>query len=111
MKIENNGTGYAITRDDGTVIELTWNEVSLLHNMMDKGTLRSNIAEAVDALTEDLKIDPEKFEDGTDGFIEEIFKCFEDDVEETGQQPDEDEIKERILDEAKWYDGVLIEED
>lgn len=111
MKIENAGTGYTITRDDGTVIELTWNEASLLHNMMDKDTLRSNIAEAVDALTEDMKIDPEKFDDGTDGFIEEIFTCFEDDVEQTGQQPDEDEIKERILDEAKWYDGVLIEED
>lgn len=112
MKIEKNErNGYTITRDDGTIIELTANEVSLLRTRSTKDDLRDNITYAIEDLRDDGKIDPEKFDDGTDGFIEEIFTCFEDDVEQTGRLPDEDEIKERILDEAKWYDGVLIEED
>lgn len=110
MKIENNGTGYVLHRDDGTVIELTWNEVSLLHNHMNSDTLRSNIADTIETMTDLGEIDPEKFDGGLEGFIEEIFTCFEDEVECTGRIPDADEIEERIRDEARWYDGVLIEE-
>lgn len=110
MKIENAGTGYTITRDDGTVIELTWNEVSLLvnHNLLD--TLRSAIESVVDNMDGDT-IDTSAYDGGQDGFIEMIYECFSDDVECEGRIPDDDAIEERILDEARWYDGILIEED
>lgn len=111
MKIENNGTGYAITRDDGTVIELTWNEVSLLVNRNLLDTLRSNVADAIDTLTDLGEIDPEKFDGGLEGFIEEITSCFSDDVECEGRVPDIEDIEDRIRDEARWYDGVLIGEE
>lgn len=110
MKIENNGTGYAITRDDGTVIELTWNEVSLLvnHNLLD--TLRSAIESVVDSMEGD-SIDTSAYDGGQDAFVDMIFDCFSDDVECEGRIPDDDAIEERILDEAEYYDGVRIEED
>ena len=111
MKITNNGTGYVIHRDDGTTIQLTWNEVSLLHNHMNSDTLRSNVEEAMGALAEDGQINPDAFPGGFDEFVTEICGCFADDVECTGAIPDDDEIQDRILDEARWYDGVLTEEE
>lgn len=110
MKIENNGTGYTITRDDGTVIVLTANEVSLLTNRSTLDSLRSAIGYVVDDMEGD-RIDTSAFDGGRDAFIDEIFECFSDDVECTGKIPDDDEIEERIRDEARWYDGVLIEEE
>lgn len=108
---KNERNGYTITRDDGTIIELTANEVSLLRTLSTKDDLRDNITYAIEDLKDEGKIDPDQFDGGMDGFVEEICKCFEDDVEQTGQLPDEDELKERILDEAEWYDGVLSDED
>ena len=111
MKIEKNDrNGYTITRDDGTVIQLTANEVSLIVDRNRIDSLVSAIAYVVDQLDGD-RIDTSVFEGGRDGFIDDISMSLCDDVECTGTIPDDDEIEEKILDEARWYDGMLIGEE
>lgn len=108
MKIEKNErNGYTITRDDGTIIELNANEVSLLVNRNLLDTLRSAIESVVDSMEGDT-IDTSAYDEGRDGFIDMIYDCFSDDVECEGRIPDDDTIEERILDEAEYYDGVKI---
>lgn len=117
MKIEiNEQNGYTIERDDGTVIQLTANEVSLIVNKNLLHTLRCAIESVVDKMTGDT-LNPEAFEDdefgtGAEGIVNYIYDAYSDDVETTGILPDDDDIEERIFDEiGAYYEGVLIEEE
>ena len=115
MKIEKNErNGYTISRDDGTTVVLTANEVSLIVNQNLLETLRYAIEGVVDNMTGD-SLNPEAFEDedygtGADGIVAYIFECYSDDVQMTGILPDDDDIEERILDEiGAYYEGVVID--
>ena len=111
MKITKTDKTYTIERDDGTVVVLSLNEVNLLVNNFNLDTLRDSIEYVVDQMIEDGEIDIDAYEDGKDAFIDEIYECFSDDVEQGCGNPDDDKIKETIYDEAKYYDGMLVDDD
>ena len=109
MKIYKRENKYVIERDENTVIELTANEASLLVSIFNKDSLREAIEYKLTDMIGDT-INIEAYEDGYDAFVTEIYECFEDNVEQEGKLPDDDEIEERILDEARYYDGMLIDD-
>lgn len=111
MRIYKEENAYVIERDADTVIRLTANEASLLVNIFNKDSLREAVDYALDQLIDNGDINIDAYEDGREDFVSSICDYYSDDVEQTGSIPDEEEIEEHILDEAKWYDGMLNEED
>lgn len=113
MKITLNKENrtYSIERDDGTVVELTINEVNLLVVTFNKDSLRDAVVYVLDRMVEEGEINIDAYEDGADSFVDEICECFNDEVEMTGQLPDDEEIETKIGDEARWHDGMLPEEE
>lgn len=110
MEIKKSGNNYIIERNDGTSVELTCNEVSLLVNNFNLDTLRDSVGYVIDGMIDDGEIDIDAYEDGKDAFIDEIYECFSDDVEQGCGIPDDDKIKEVIYDEARYYDGMIVDE-
>ena len=93
---------YTITRDDGTTIELTANEVSLLMNQMQKDTLRERIEDAVNDMDGDT-IDMSKYEYTREEFIDEIFADLEEEID-YGNAVSDDDITDKITDVADVYE-------
>ena len=96
---------YTITRADGTTIELTANEVSLLMNQMQKDTLRSRIEDAVNDMDGDT-IDMSKYEYTREEFIDEIFLDLEDEID-YGNFVSDDDITDKITDTADFYEMCI----
>lgn len=111
MEIKKNGNNYTIERDDGSTVTLNLNEVNLLVNNFNLDTLRDSIEYVLDDMIEDGEINIDAYEDGKDSFIDEIYECFSDDVEQGCGNPDDDKIKEVIYDEARYYDGMIVDDD
>lgn len=110
MEIKKNGHDYIIERNDGTSVKLTCNEVSLLVNNFNLDTLRDSIGYVLNDMIEDGEINIDAYEDGKDAFIEEVYDYLESDVEQGCGIPDDDKIKEVIYDEARYYDGMIVDE-
>lgn len=103
MEIKRNGSTYIVERDDGTSVELSCYEVSLLINYVGKEGLRSQIGERLDVLAEDDGFDLDKYEGTREEFIEEIFVDFEDEID-YGNSVDDDDIDDKIRDLADYYE-------
>lgn len=89
----------------GTLI-LTANEMSFLFNQFAKIGLRDSIGYMVDKLNGD-QIDIERYPDGDrEDFIDEVFTDLEDEVD-YGNMPDDDDIEEKIIDTASYYDMCI----
>lgn len=111
MKVTKNGTTYIIHRDDGTEVALTSAEVVALRDFDNDDSLRTAVEYVLRDVVDDGEINVDAFEGGFGGYVDEICNCFEDFAEENGRIPDDDEIREKILDEARYYDGMLTEEE
>ena len=96
---------YTITRDDGTTIELTASEVSLLMNQMQKDTLRERIEDAVNDMDGDT-IDMSKYEYTREEFIDEIFADLEEEID-YGNAVSDDNITDKINDVANFYEMCI----
>ena len=96
---------YTITRADGTAIELTANEVSLLMNQMQKDTLRERIEDAVNDMDGDT-IDMGKYEYTREEFIDEIFVDLEEEID-YGNAVSDDDITDKINDVANFYEMCI----
>lgn len=103
MEIKRNGNNYIIERNDGTSVELTCNEVSLLVNFFGKEGLRSQIGERLDFAVEDNGLDLDKYDGTRDEFIDEIFVDFEDEID-CGNSVDDSDIDDKICDLAEFYE-------
>ena len=99
-RVENT---YIIERNDGTSVELTCNEVSLLVNFVGKEGLRAQIADRVDFAVDEDGLNLDKYEGTHEEFIEEIFVDFEDEVD-CGNSVDDDDIDDKIRDLADFYE-------
>ena len=108
MEIKKNGNNYIIERNDGTSVELTCNEVSLLVNFFGKEGLRAQIADRVDNAIADEGLNLDKYEGTREEFEEEIFVDLEDEID-YGNSVSEEFIDERIRDTADCYE--LYEEE
>lgn len=108
MEIKKNGHDYIIERNDGTSVELTCNEVSLLVNFVGKEGLRAQIADRVDNAIADEGLNLDKYEGTREEFEEEIFVDLEDEID-CGNSVSDEYIDERIRDTASTYD--LYEEE
>lgn len=93
---------YSITRQDGTVITLTANEVSLLANQMNKHDLRERIEDSVKDASEDW-LNMEAYPYSYEEFIDEIYTDLEDEIDYGNSVSDED-IEDKIADTADFYE-------
>lgn len=110
MEIKRNGNNYIIERNDGTSVELTCNEVSLLVNFFGKEGLRAQIGERVDNAIDDEGLDLGKYEGTREEFEEEIFVDFEDEVD-CGNSVDDSDIDDKIRDLADFYELCTDDDD
>ena len=102
MNIKREGTQYIITRDDGTTVNLTCNEVSLLINHVGKEGLRSQIEDRIASADGDW-IDLSRYPFLREEFVEEIFVDLEDEID-YGNSVDDDTIDDKIADLSSYYD-------
>ena len=109
MEIKRNENNYTIERNDGTSVELTFNEVSLLVNFFGKEGLRSQIGECLDFAVEENGLDLDKYEGTREEFIEEIFVELEDEVD-CGNSVSDEWVDDRIRDTADYY-GLYTDDD
>ena len=108
MEIKKSGNNYIIERNDGTSVELTCNEVSLLVNFFGKEGLRAQISDRVDNAIADEGLNLDKYEGTREEFEDEIFVDLEDEID-YGNSVSEEYIDERIRDTADYYE--LYEEE
>lgn len=101
---------YSIERDDGTVVELTCNEVSLLVNYVGKEGLRAQIADRVDNAIDDEGLNLDKYNGTREEFEEEIFVELEDEID-FGNSVSDEWVDERIRDTASYYDLYATDDD
>lgn len=95
--------GYTIKRDDGSTVELTMLEVSLLVNQVGRDGLRAQISDRVDNAIEDNGLNLEKYNGTREEFEDEIFEEFEDEID-YGNSVSDDDIDEAICDLGSSYD-------
>ena len=93
---------YIVTRDDGTTVELTCNEASLLINFCGKENLRQQIEDRIADAEEDW-LDMGKYPYTREEFVDEIFVDLEDEVD-CGNSVDDDDIDDKIADLASYYE-------
>ena len=109
MKLERREDGHSyrfVLNDTGSTIILSDNQMSFLFNQYAKIGLRDSIGYKVDELNGD-QIDLERYPDGgREDFIDEIFTDLEDEVD-YGNMPDDDDIEEKIIDTASYYDMCI----
>lgn len=103
MTIENINGRYVINRDDGSEVSLTCNEASLLINYCGKEGLRQQINDLLDDAIENGDCDLEKYDGTREEFVQEVFECFEDEID-YGNSVDDDEISDKIYDLATEYE-------
>lgn len=96
---------FMLTRDDGTAVCLTGNEVSFIVNQSAKHGLRDTIEYFLRDMDGD-SIDLDKYPDGFDSLVDEVFIDLEDEVD-YGNMPDDDDVQEKILDVASYYDMLI----
>ena len=108
MEIKKNGNNYIIERNDGSSVELTCNEVSLLVNQVGKEGLRAQITDRVDNAIADEGLNLDKYEGTREEFEDEIFVDLEDEID-YGNSVSDEFIDERIRDTADYYE--LYEEE
>lgn len=108
ITITDNGI-YQISRDNGDSFELTANEVSLLCNQMNKHDLRFRIEDSLREMDGDT-ISLEKYPYTFEELIDEIYVDLEDEVD-YGNSVSDDDIEEKILDTADFYEMLTDEED
>lgn len=100
----NDKQYFEFEREGFGTLVLTANEMSFLFNQFAKIGLRNSIGYMVDKLNGD-QIDIERYPDGDrEDFIDEVFTDLEDKVDLYDKIPDEDEIEEKILDTADFYE-------
>lgn len=102
MTIENINGRYVINRDDGSEISLTCNEASLLINYCGKEGLRQQINDQLDDVINNDDCDLEKYNGTREEFVQEVFECFEDEID-YGNSVDDDEISNKIYDLVNEY--------
>lgn len=103
MTIENINGRYVINRDDGSEISLTCNEASLLINYCGKEGLRQQINYQLDDVIDNGDCDLEKYDGTREEFVQEVFECFEDEID-YGNSVDDDEISDKIYDLVTEYE-------
>ena len=105
----NDERYFEFEREGFGTLVLTANEVCFICNQMTKINLRDSIGYKLDELNGDM-IDIEKYPDGDrEDFIDEVFTDLEDEIDLYGKIPDEDEIEEKILDTADFYEMRIDE--
>ncbi len=102
MTIENINGRYVINRDDGSEISLTCNEASLLINYCGKEGLRQQINYQLDDVIDNGDCDLEKYDGTREEFVQEVFDCFEDEID-YGNSVDDSEISDKIYDLVTKY--------
>ena len=110
MEIKKNGNNYIIERNDGTSVELTFNEVSLLVNFFGKEGLRWQIGDRIDFAVEEEGLDLDKYDGTREEFEEEIFVDLEDEVD-YGNSVDDNDIDDKIRDLAEYYELYTNDEE
>lgn len=102
----NDKQYFEFEREGFGTLVLTANEMSFLFNQFAKIGLRDSIGYMVDKLNGD-QIDIERYPDGDrEDFIDEVFTDLEDEVD-YGNMPDDDDIEEKIIDTASYYDMCI----
>ena len=102
MTIENINGRYVINRDDGSEVVLTCNETSLLINYCGKEGLRQQINYQLDDVIDNGDCDLEKYDGTREEFVQEVFECFEDEID-YGNSVDDSEISDKIYDLVTEY--------
>ena len=102
MNIKSERTQYIITRDDGTTVNLTGYEVSMLINLVGKEGLRSQIEDRIAQADGDW-IDMNRYPFSREEFVEEIFVDLEDEID-CGNSVDDDTIDDKIADLSSYYE-------
>ena len=102
MTIENINGRYVINRDDGSEVILTCNEVSLLINYCGKEGLRQQINYQLDDVIDNGDCDLEKYDGTREEFVQEVFECFEDEID-YGNSVDDSEISDKIYELVTEY--------
>lgn len=102
----NDKQYFEFEREGFGTLVLTANEMSFLFNQFAKIGLRDSIGYMVDKLNGD-QIDIERYPDGDrEDFIDEVFTDLVDEVD-YGNMPDDDDIEEKIIDTASYYDMCI----
>jgi len=102
MTIENIYGRYVINRDDGSKVVLTCNEASLLINYCGKEGLRQQINYQLDDVIDNGDCDLEKYDGTREEFVQEVFECFEDEID-YGNSVDDSDISDKIYDLVTEY--------
>ena len=105
MKIGREGNYYKILKNDGSPVILTVTEAGILVNFVRRENLRElieDVATSNDGEVWNLDAAP----DGRSAFLDEIFSEFEDEID-YGNSVSEDDIYDKIVDLATFYDMML----
>ena len=119
MNVIRSATGYELTRDDGTVVVLTVQEVDTIQDFLNVETLRSEVEYAVKNAEDNEDITFSRFSDVGDysseddaraDFIEHVVESIVEDDRDFDRNPchSEDELYDFILDYAR-DDGWEVE--